>query len=275
MFKGLLLLLTLVIPNLGDDKPGAEGVDECIGDQCEEPKPEVVDPADDGINPDKKAGPDDKAEPGVKAESDGKSDSGKHKPLTKDERCLYSYYNESDPHWYCDAYVLCRIPIPRKPLPPPEDDPNAPPISYEMICLYRACLLRKGYDMIVETPKDVGRECQAEVTKKSKGIKRPKPPVAKCNILLVPWAREKTKLLQTTCPEDYRNCEAAFNDDPCAVALYNEVEFLSSKHADLCAKETVNYAAARHIRFLASCAKRRIEFENYGEIVDLEDEATS
>jgi len=92
--------------------------------------------------------------------------------------------------------------------------------------------------------------------------------------LLVPWAREKTELLLKDCPEDYRNCEAAFNFDPCAVALFNEMDFLSSKHADLCAKETVDYAAARHIRFLASCARRRVEFEKYGEIIDLDDDAS-
>jgi hypothetical protein len=272
MFKGLLLL-TLVIPNLGDDKQGEEGLDqkpECTGDQCSEAEPEIVNSDTDKANPDGKTGPSEKAGPGGKAYPGGKADPNR-KPPTKDEMCLYRYYNESDPYWMCDAYVLCRIPVPRTPLPPPKDDPNAPPVSYEMLCLYRTCLMSKGYTVTGETPEEVRRDCQAEVTKKSKGIKRPKPPPPKCNILLIPWAREKTKLLKTSCPEDYRNCDAAYSHDPCAVAMYNEMEFLSSKHADLCAKETVDYAAARHIRFLASCARRRREFENYGEIIDLED----
>merc|ERR1719193_1036887 len=143
-----------------------------------------------------------------------------------------------------------------------------------MLCLYRTCILSKGYELKGELPDDVKTDCQAEVTKKSKGIKRPKPPAPKCNILLIPWAREKTQLLKTSCPKDYRNCEAAFSDDPCAVALFNEVDFLSSKHADLCAKETGGYAAARHIRFLAKCARRGIELDEYGEVIELEDGTT-
>merc|ERR1719167_764425 len=63
--------------------------------------------------------------------------------LSKEQLCMYQYYNATDSYWMCDGYRKCKVPYPDRHIV--ANDTSTPKVK--AVCKLRACLLRNGYTL--------------------------------------------------------------------------------------------------------------------------------